>query len=82
MNKRQIPFVVDQHVIKAYWLGKWRTLRYYGGSKAIPGKKIVEEAVRVFQCNAGLVLANCVIEPIWQSDYRERPCLLEHAYEA
>ena len=81
MNKRIVKFVVDDHVIKAFWLGKWRTLRYYGGNKSVPSKKIEQEAVAVFRMNAGVIMQDAEIVPDWQLDWRLSPTVMEHAYE-
>jgi hypothetical protein len=82
MNRRIIKFVVDHHVIKAYWLGKWRTLRYYGGNKSIPSKKIEKEAIETFRMNAGLIMMDCEIVPDWQEDWKDPNSIptWEHAY--
>jgi hypothetical protein len=68
-------------VIKAYWLGKWRNLRYYGGNKFIPGKKIEKEVIETFRMNAGLIMQNVEIIPDWQLDWRLSPNIMEHAYD-
>ena len=81
MNKWIIPFVVDDHIIKAYWLGKWRTLRYYGGNKPIPSKKIVDQAIATFRMNAGVIMVNAEVVPKWQLDWRENPTVMKSAYE-
>jgi hypothetical protein len=48
---------IEDHSIKAFWLGKWRPLRYYG-TKLAPGKrpsaKIMADAERVFRMNSGM----------------------------
>jgi len=83
MNRRIVPFIVDDHIIKAYWLGKWRTLRYYGGNKDIPSKKIQQEVIETFRMNAGVVLQNAEIVPDWQVNWRLSPVpsVMEHSYE-
>jgi hypothetical protein len=83
MKKLTVPFIVmDGHIIKAYWLGKWRTLRYYGGNKDIPSKKIEREAIETFRMNAGLILQDVEIIPDWQVDWQADGSIptWEHAY--
>lgn len=59
---------IRDKVIYVFVVGKWRSIRYYGG-KGIPGKKIQEDMKHSVRINTGWIkteLAQKPIEFIWE----------------
>jgi len=45
---------IKHHFIEVYCVGKWRSVRYYGGKKkVITNKKILKEMARTIWINTG-----------------------------
>jgi hypothetical protein len=44
---------VEDHVVKVFVVGKWRTIRYYSPNKKIPSEKIVAECIHTVRVNTG-----------------------------
>lgn len=55
---------VDNHVVQAWWLDKWRTLVRYQGRTYPPGDRTVNKALKVFRANSGIG-DRYDITPIW-----------------
>lgn len=43
-----------ERTLQIYWLGKWRSVRYYQGKANVPSKKIVDEMLVTFRLNSGV----------------------------